>query len=187
MDKYQEMRTILSGKVNFVNGAYTAAPSLWKAGFVGMFSGSDAARILGVRRMTRAYQSGSVDAGIHIARNIFEKLGRPTYFQSEPTLQACFLRNYMGNPVILTLGEFSEGIRIDAYTARTLLSGLSLSYAFRLFEKHLPDDMRAAVLPEEIRQEGSREAEEEKTSPPEEGKRGRKRKKKRRKGGRRLQ
>ena len=149
MDKYQEMRTILSGRVNFVNGAYLAAPSLWKASFVGMFIGSDNIKFRGIRRAVRYYQSNSVDAGIHTAKNIFEKLGRPIHFQSEPTLQACFLRNYLGSPIILTLGETNEGICIEAYTARTLLSGIDIHRAFQTIEKHLPEEMRPIILPTE--------------------------------------
>ena len=149
MDKYQEIRTILSGRVSFVNGAYSAASSLWKAGFVGMFSGSDTIRFRGVRQAVRQYQSNSVDAGIHTAKNIFDKLGRPIRFQSEPALSACFLRNYLGNPIILVLGETDEGIRVDAYTAPTILSGFHLRHAFQVFEKHLPDDMRPTIQPVE--------------------------------------
>ena len=49
----------------------------------------------------------------------------------------------------MTLEETDGGIRVDAYTARTLLSGLNLRYAFQVFEKHLPDDMCAENLPKE--------------------------------------
>lgn len=149
MDRYQEICTILSGRVSFVNGAYSAASSLWKASFVGMFSGSDVIRSRGIQQAVRHYQSNSVDAGIHTAKNIFEKLGRPIRFQSEPALPACFLRNYLGNPIVLVLGETDEGIRIDAYTARTLFSGIDLHRAFQTFEKHLPEDMRLTIQPVE--------------------------------------
>lgn len=145
MNKYQEMRTILSGRVVFVNGAYSAATSLWKAGFVGMFSGSDTAGILGIRMAVRHYQSDSIDAGIFTAKNIFNKLGRPIRFQSDPMLPACFLRNYIGNPVILLLGEDDAGIRIEAYTARTILAGMNLRKAFRMFENQLPEDMLTII------------------------------------------
>lgn len=49
----------------------------------------------------------------------------------------------------MTLEEADGEIRIEAYTARTLLSGLNLRYAFQVFEKHLPDDMCAENLPKE--------------------------------------
>lgn len=148
MDKYQELRAILSGRVTFFNGAYTAASSLWKAGFVGMFGGSETATVRGIRRAVRYYQADSADAGSYAARGIFGKLGRPVHFQSEPEAKACFLRNYLGNPVVLTLEESDRGIRIDAYTARTLLADMNLRYAFRVFEKHLPDNMSVVFSPD---------------------------------------
>ena len=149
MDKYTEIRKILSGRVALVHGAYTAASAPWRTGLAGMFSGSEAAQILGICRMVRRYQSESVDAAVYAARSIFGKLGHPVLFQSEPGLKSCFLRNYLGNPVVLTLEESDEGIRIDAYTARTVFSGMNLRHAFGVFEKHLPDDMRVTLSPGE--------------------------------------
>ena len=149
MDKNQEIRAILSGKVTFSNGAYSVALSVWKTGLVGLFSGSDMVKILGTVRMARHYQSDSVDAAVYTAKSIFGKLGHPIRFQSEPGLSSCFLHNYLGNPVILTLEESREEICVNAYTARTLFSGMNLRYAFRVFEKHLPDDMRVTISPEE--------------------------------------
>ena len=149
MDKNQEIRAILSGKVSFFQGAYLVPPSMWKTGSVGLFNGGDMVKFFGTVRTARLYQSDSVDAAVYTAKSIFGKLGHPIRFQSDPKLSSCFLHNYLGNPVILTLEETKEGIRINAYTARTLFSGMNLRYAFRVFEKHLPDDMRVTISPEE--------------------------------------
>ena len=145
MDKNREIYAILSGRITFFNGAFVAASSAWKSGLMGSFNGADMVRIFGVTQMVRHYQSDSVDAAVYEAKSIFSKLGRAVRFQSEPELRACFLRNYLGNPVVLTLEETGDGIRIDAYTARTLFSGVSLRHAFQVFEKYLPEDMMVTL------------------------------------------
>ena len=147
MDKNHEIRAILSGKVAFANGAYSVA-STWKTGLVGMFNGGDKVKIFGISQMMRQYQSDSVDAAVYAAKSIFSKLGRSIRFQSEPELKACFLQNYLGNPVVLTLEETDEGVCVVAYTARTIFSGINLYHAFQTFEKHLPEDMRVTFFPD---------------------------------------
>lgn len=149
MDKNREIYAILSGRVSFVNGAYTAASSAWKTTLTGTFNGADSVRLFGVSQMVRHYQSDSADAAVYAAKNVFGKLGRSVRFQSEPGLQACFLRSYLGNPIILTLEEAGDGILVNAYTARTMFAGTNLRHAFQVFEKHLPDDLPVALMHDE--------------------------------------
>ena len=156
MEKSKEIRLILSSRVAFRNGAYMAAPSLGKLNFVGLYDGSKAAMMFGVLSRRRQYYCPSMDAAVYSVENIFEKLGRPVYFQSDPEQLACLIRMIIGNPVILTMDEEDEGIVIGAYTARTLLAPLTARRAFRSFERHLPEgvclEFVASDLPKEPRE-----------------------------------
>lgn len=142
MDKYQEIRTILTGRVAYSNGAYVAAESLLKMNYQGTYNGSSAARIFGISCRSNLYQADSMDAAAFTTRKIFEVLGRPVLLRSAPEVPACMLRQLLANPVILTLEQENEKLIVSAYTARTVLSFLSLSRAIRRFEKQLPEGMR---------------------------------------------
>ena len=156
MEKEKEIRTILSSRVAFHNGAYMAASGLLKMNFVGLDDGSKAAMIFGVTSRSRRYVSESEDAAFYSAEKIFAKLGRPVYFQSDPEQSACLMRMVVGNPVIMTLDEERGGVLLSIYTARSLTSLLTIKRAFRSFERHLPEEVRlnfkASDLPREPRE-----------------------------------
>ena len=155
MEKLQEIRSILSSRVMFRDGAYMAAPKLHNLGFVGMYDGSKAASMFGVTSRSRRYEAESMDAAVLGMQKIFSKLGRPVRFESDPEQPARLVR-MISNPVILTMDCEEDGLVISAYTARTILAFLTLKQAFRQLERHLPEDVRlsfmAMNLPKEPRE-----------------------------------
>lgn len=145
MDKFKELRLILAGRVSFTDGAYVAEPALLRGQLVGMFGGSDRARIMGVRSAARIYPMKDPEAGYRTAQTIFDQIGRRVLLASEPEMKACFVRNYLGNPAVLTVEKKEQGLYLAAFTARTALSALHLRYAFRAFEKRLPAELQTGA------------------------------------------
>ena len=152
MDKSKEIRTILSSRVTFHNGAYMAAPDLRHISFVGLCDGSKNAMLFGVAERSRNYRAGSMDAAVMSMGRIFTQLGRPVYFESEPEQPARMIRVY-GNPVILTMDYVDDSILISAYTAKKFLAFLTLNQAFRNLERHLPEEARLDFISEKLPQE----------------------------------
>ena len=145
MDTAREIRTILASRVTYHDGAYMAAPNLRHIGFLGLFEGSNAAMLFGVASRERSYRAESMDAAAVAIDKIFGKLGRPVYFESDPERSARLMRVF-GNPVILTMGYADDAVVIGAYTARRLLSFLTLRRAFQSLERHLPEEFRLSFM-----------------------------------------
>lgn len=152
MEKSREIRTILSSRVTFRNGAYMAAPDLRHISFVGLYDGSKNAMFFGVAERSRNYRAGSMDAAVMSMGKIFAQLGRPVYFESDPEQPARLIRVY-GNPVILTMDYVDDNILISAYTARKLFASLTLNQAFRNLERHLPEEARLDFITEKLPKE----------------------------------
>ena len=152
MEKSKEIRTILSGRVTFYNGAYMAAPDLRHVSFVGLYDGSNTALFFGFSEKSRKYRAGSMDAAVMSMGKIFVQLGRPVYFESDPEQPARLIRVF-GNPVILTMDYVDDNILISAYTARKLLAFLTLNQAFHNLERHLPEEARLDFISEKLPRE----------------------------------
>lgn len=145
MDKAREIRTILASRVSYHNGAYMAAPDLRHLGFLGLYEGSASAMVFGVASRERSYHAESTDAAALAIDEIFSRLGRPVYFESDPDQPARLMRVY-GNPVILTMECRDDAVVIGAHTARRILSFLTIRRAFQSLERHLPEEFRLSFM-----------------------------------------
>lgn len=142
MDKEREIRAILSGRTNYRNGAYVAADGLFHMNFQGVNNGSLSVSLFGVNHLVRYYQAKDPNAAVDQALKIFSVLGHPVLFSESPEEMACLVRPPFGNPSVMTLEQIKDGMVLNVYTARTLLSALSRHRAITAFENRLPAELR---------------------------------------------
>ena len=142
MDKEHEIRAILSGRTNFQNGAYVAADGLFHMNFQGVNNGSFAVSLFGISHLVRRYQAKDPNAAVGQALEIFSVLGRPVLFRGSPEEMACLVRPPFGNPSVMTLEQCPDGMLLNVYTARALVSPLSRRRAIAAFESRLPAELR---------------------------------------------
>lgn len=151
--KYIEIRAILIGLVRYEGLYCVAAENARNVVFSGLNNGATAARILGLRKKERIFES-SPDSSYNIEQ-LYEGIAKKikhtrrfrhqlVYIMSEPDTLAFMIRPVLTNPVVVTLIPQKNIVNTEIYTARTLFSGIHLRRMIKYFGTILPDGFRMA-------------------------------------------
>lgn len=112
---------------------------------VGVGDGALSARLLGVTRRIRRYETKDGAARVReTAKKSMQHIGRGLALSEQPEAFACLIRYVLTRPVVLTFA-IEDGVPVlTAWTGRGLMSRLALRRAIKAFERGLPDTMTAS-------------------------------------------
>ena len=139
----KEVRDILLRRmVRYDEQFWTVAPSDASFHFHGVRDGAGDVRLFGVTHLTRNYQLAELElsAALSAAEMALHSMGLPIRLRSMPEAKSClFTPNWIA-PVLLAVAQDGAGLRMTAYSGRSLLFGRLRCYiAMRLLERRLPD------------------------------------------------
>lgn len=104
---------------------WAAAPADAKFHFHGLRDGAGDVRFFGVTHRTRRYEVGEMDPVIAFtaAETALYSMGKPMYLESLPGSRGClYVPNWIA-PVLLTVEQEAGGLKVTAYTGRSLVAG----------------------------------------------------------------
>lgn len=142
LTRKKEIRQILLGYISFEGKSIAAAEGVLRMRSLGVFNNSGEARIFGVAERVRRYsvpknQREKLGA---VCEKAFLNIGRSVVLQSDAACPAVLHTSYLFNPSVLTAeSEKKDVLTIRVYTARTLSMFFTVSHAFRVLEKQLPE------------------------------------------------
>ena len=142
LTRKKEIRQILLGYISFEGKSIAAAEGVLRMRSLGVFNNSGEARLFGVAERTRRYsvpknQREKLGA---VCEKAFLNIGRSVVLHSDAACPAVLHTSYFFNPSVLTAeSEKKDVLTIRVYTARTLSMFFTVSHAFRVLEKQLPE------------------------------------------------
>ena len=142
LTRKKEIRQILLGYISFEGKSIAAAEGVLRMRSLGVFNNSGEARLFGVAERTRRYtipknQREKIGA---VCEKAFLNIGRSVALWSDAACPAVLHTSWLFNPSVLTAEiEKKDVLTIRVYTARTLSMFITVSHAFRVLEKQLPE------------------------------------------------
>ena len=139
----KEVRDILMGRIVQKNEQFwTAAPSDAKFRFHGIKDGAGDVRLFGVTHLTQRCGPSEMesDAAFAEVEAALYSMGRPVLLASLPKSKGCLYAPNWIAPVLLTVEQENDGLKMTAYTGRSLLIGhFRCRIALWLLKQRLPE------------------------------------------------
>lgn len=138
----KEIRQILLGYISFQDKCIVAVEGVFRMRSLGLFSNSSAARVFGVAERVRRYRIPKKHGEElrSFCEKHFRNLGRRVLLKGEPDMSAVLYVPILFSPSVLTAAEEDKGIlAVRVYTARSLTAWITVSHAFRVWQKQLPE------------------------------------------------
>ena len=139
----KEVRDILLQRIVRKDDQFwAAAPADVKFHFHGLRDGAGDVRFFGVIHRTSHYGVGEIEPAIAFAsaETALYSMGKPLYLESIPGSRGCLYAPNWIAPVLLTVEQEGDGLKMTAYTGRSLVAGpLRCRVAMWILSQRLPE------------------------------------------------
>lgn len=139
-EQKKEIRQILLGRCErLADGTLTAVPSRSRSylrGAQGISIGWGAIHILGITHREQGCRIEANTPGGKLSE-VMQTMGRGVHLQSTPEKVACLCQLPMAAPVLLTAERSGSGVKMSAYTSRSIFSALACSRTMNALQSKL--------------------------------------------------
>ena len=140
----KEIRRILTGLITYeMDGTViTAAKSLLELQTDGIFSGSDNARLLGLRVVKHQYRiKNNIPTAHETCMKAFNTVGARVHLYTAPDALAVLCHLLWFNPLVLTLEAQDDQLLLCVYTARSLTAAWGVKLLRKRLDKGMPKNL----------------------------------------------